>query len=268
MKNILDQIVERKKQIVADRKRLKSIAELEQSILFSRETYSLKENLLKPEQTGIIAEFKRKSPSKGIINSTATVEEVTAAYTLYGASAISVLTDEDFFGGTDIDFQKARNNYIPLLRKDFIVDEYQIIEAKSLGADIILLIAACLTPKEVNNFTKVAHQLGLEVLLELHDEEELDHILPEHELIGINNRNLKDFKVDIERSLRMANQLPKEVVKIAESGISQVENVLLFRQNGFRGFLMGENFMKHADPGHAFLNFVTALKEQSNIHND
>lgn len=260
MKNILDQIVERKKEIVAKRKATTSIATLEQSYYFKKEGFSLKEELLNPTKTGIIAEYKRRSPSKGIINATATVEEVTAAYTQFGASGLSVLTDENFFGGNDADLKLARKNNIPLLRKDFIVDEYQIIESKSLGADVILLIAACLTPLEVHNFTKLAHHLGLEVLLELHDEEELDHIHPDHQLIGINNRNLKDFKVDIDRSLRMAEKLPSNVVKIAESGISEVEKIVLFHQNGFRGFLMGENFMKHPQPGKAFEEFVATLE--------
>ncbi|WP_126971611.1 indole-3-glycerol phosphate synthase TrpC [Gynurincola endophyticus] len=268
MTTILDQIVARKKQVVAARKAIQSITELEKNPNLQRQGFSLKSTLLNPLKTGIIAEYKRKSPSKGIINKVASVESVTAAYSNFGASGLSVLTDEDYFGGSDLDLQKARVNPVPLLRKDFIVDEYQIIEAKTLGADVILLIAACLSPTEVNNFTKLAHQLGLEVLLELHAEEELSHICPEHQLIGINNRNLKDFKVDIDRSLRMAEQLPPQVVKIAESGISEVENIVRFHQHGFKGFLMGENFMKHADPGKAFEEFVAALKIKLPIHND
>lgn len=268
MTTILDQIIARKKEVVAARKAIRSIAELEKSPNLQRQVFSLKTALLDTSKTGIIAEFKRKSPSKGIINNIASVESVTTAYSSFGASGLSVLTDEDYFGGSDLDLQKARINPVPLLRKDFIVDEYQVIEAKTLGADVILLIAACLSPSEVNNFTKLAHQLGLEVLLELHAEEELNHVCPEHQLIGINNRNLKDFKVDIGRSLRMAEQLPPQAVKIAESGISEVENIVLFHQHGFKGFLMGENFMKYPDPGKAFEEFVAALKKQLPIHND
>ncbi len=259
--NILETIVAQKRKMVAERKEKTSIQLLEQALLFSRTCYSLKQSLLDQEKTGIIAEFKRRSPSKGIIHATASVEDVTAAYTAGGASGLSVLTDEDFFGGSDHDLALARKNEIPLLRKDFVVDEYQIVEAKSLGADVILLIAACLTSEEVNNFTKIAHDLGLEVLLELHAEEELDYINPSHTLVGINNRNLKDFKVDVDRSLRMAESLPAEIVKIAESGISEIDTVVRFYQNGFRGFLMGENFMKEADPGKAFQQFANALKK-------
>ncbi len=155
-------------------------------------------------------------------------------------------------------------NQVPILRKDFIVDEYQILEARAMGADVILLIAACLTPEEVKRLATFATQLGLEVLLELHDEEELLHICDETVLVGINNRNLKTFKVDIERSLTMAQRIPGNRIKIAESGISAVDNILLFRNNGFRGFLIGENFMKAANPAKAFEDFVQELKAAGN----
>jgi indole-3-glycerol phosphate synthase len=170
-----------------------------------------------------------------------------------------VLTDEIFFGGSTEDLIKARVNNIPLLRKDFIVDEYQIAEAKAMGADVILLIAACLTPAEVKRLAQFANSLQLEVLLELHDEEELAHICDETVLVGINNRNLKTFAVDIERSLAMAKRIPAGKVKIAESGISSPENIRLFKAHGFRGFLIGENFMKEANPAGAFEQFVKAL---------
>ena len=261
--NILETIVEYKKTEVARRKSEISIAELERRELFSRPALSLKHFLLDSSRTGIIAEFKRKSPSKGIINDKADVVEVTTGYAGSGASCLSVLTDEKFFGGTDEDLIKARINEIPILRKDFIIDEYQIAEAKSIGADVILLIAASLTPAEVKRLAAVAKDLGLEVLLELHGEEELEHICDETTIIGINNRDLKTFTVDIERSLRMAEQIPLSKLKVAESGISSVDNILLFKRHGFHGFLIGENFMKAPDPTIAFAEFVKQLKAKA-----
>jgi len=263
--NILDTIVAYKKKEVEQRKALCAISKLEQSGFFTKPVFSLKASLLDQSLTGIIAEFKRKSPSKGIINANADVSEITKAYKENGASGISVLTDSNFFGGSFEDFEKARANSIPLLEKDFIVDEYQIIEAKSKGADLILLIAACLTPAETKRFASLARKLGLEVLLELHSPNELDHICEEVELIGINNRNLKTFEVDIEQSLRMAEKIPSNKLKIAESGISKVENIQLFKKNGFSGFLIGENFMKEKDPAEAFKKFVSELKESISI---
>jgi indole-3-glycerol phosphate synthase len=260
--NILDTIIEYKKGEVKSKKEKVKIADLERSNFFGRKTFSIKDFLLDENKTGIIAEFKRKSPSKGIINDKADVVSVTKGYADNGASCLSVLTDEHFFGGSDNDLIKARINHIPILRKEFIVDEYQIIEAKSIGADLILLIAACLTPKEVKQLASFAKQLGLGVLLELHDEEELAHICDETDLVGINNRNLKTFVVDIERSLRMAEQIPAGKIKVAESGISSVENITVFKENGFNGFLIGENFMKEADPTIAFARFVNQLKQK------
>lgn len=257
--NILDKIIEHKKIEVAQRKAAISVADLEQRSLYNRPVLSLKQFLLDDTKTGIIAEFKRQSPSKGIINGNADVVDVTSAYARHGASGLSVLTDEHFFGGSTADLLQARINQVPILRKDFIVDEYQIVEARAMGADVILLIAACLTPAEVKRLAAFANSLQLEVLLELHDEEELGHICEETVLVGINNRNLKTFVVDIERSLAMAQKIPAGKVKIAESGISSAENIRLFRENGFRGFLVGENFMKEKDPGVAFEQFVKAL---------
>jgi|SRR5579871_4810907 len=258
--NILDTIIESKKLEVSNKKSKVGISDLEKSDFFSRETLSLKEFLLDDSKTGIIAEFKRRSPSKGSINANADVVEITSAYTNNGASALSVLTDENFFGGSSDDLIQARINRIPILRKDFIVDEYQITEAKSIGADVILLIAACLSPQQVKTLAKFAKSLNLEILLELHTEEELEHICDETEIVGINNRNLKTFEVDIGRSLRMAEKIPTEKIKVAESGISSVENITLFKQHGFRGFLIGENFMKEKDPAIAFASFVNKLK--------
>jgi indole-3-glycerol phosphate synthase len=261
--NILEQIIEYKKSEVEKRKSKVSIPELEKRNLFSRKILSFKDFLLDSSLTGIIAEFKRRSPSKGIINPDVDVVEVTKGYSENGASCLSVLTDEHFFGGSDEDLIKARVNQIPILRKDFIIDEYQLIEAKSIGADVILLIAACLSPAEVKRLAVFAKNLGLEVLLELHAEEELDHVCDETTVIGINNRNLKTFDVDIDRSLRMAEKIPLSKLKIAESGISSVENILLFKRHGFHGFLIGENFMKAADPTIAFAEFVKQLKAKA-----
>ncbi len=257
--NILDKIIAHKRVEVAQRKLSQPVMELRKSGAFDRTTLSLKDFLLDDSKTGIIAEFKRQSPSKGVINGDADVLAVTAAYTAHGASCLSVLTDETFFGGSTADLQKARVNQIPILRKDFIIDQYQLLEAKAMGADVILLIAACLTVQEVKQLAGFAKNLGLEVLLELHAEEELEHICDETDLVGINNRNLKTFEVDIGRSLKMAQQIPAGKVKIAESGIAAVSTINLFKENGFRGFLMGENFMKEADPGEAFAKFVQEL---------
>lgn len=259
--NILDTIIAEKRLEVKARKALCTVTQLEQSDGFRRDTFSLAEFLLDDSRTGIIAEFKRRSPSKGVINATADVLEVTRAYAENGASALSVLTDEKFFGGSAADLTAARVNDIPILRKDFIIDEYQLVETRSMGADVILLIAACLSPGEVRSLAQTAYSLGLEVLLELHDEAELEHVCEFTPIVGINNRNLKTFTVDIERSLVMASKLPGDTIKVAESGIDNVENVHLFRDNGFRGFLIGEHFMKTANPAQAFREFVADLKK-------
>jgi indole-3-glycerol phosphate synthase len=258
--NILDTIVAHKKTEVAERKKQVSVAELEKKDLFARPTLSLHSFLLDENKTGIIAEYKRKSPSKGIINDNATVEEVTAAYAKYGASGISVLTDTEFFGGSLNDLVAATINDVPLLRKDFMIDEYQLIEAKAYGAEVILLIAACLTPAEVRTMAITAKDLGLEVLLEIHNDEELDHICDEVGLVGVNNRNLKTFEVSIDTSLHLINKIPKDKLAVAESGISDVDTIVTLRQAGFKGFLIGENFMKQASPSVAFADFVNQLK--------
>ena len=261
--NILEEIIEYKKEEVKSNKSKVKATELEKRELFSRAVLPLKDFLLDKSKTGIIAEFKRRSPSKGVINPDVDVLEVTKGYTEHGASCLSVLTDEHFFGGSDEDLIKARINEIPILRKDFIIDEYQLIEAKSIGADVILLIAACLTVAEVKRLANFAKNLGLEVLLELHAEEELEHICDDTDVIGINNRNLKTFDVDIERSLRMAERIPLPKFKVAESGISSVNDILLFKQHGFQGFLIGENFMKVTNPTIAFAEFVKQLKAKA-----
>ena len=254
--NILEQIIEYKKIEVAERKQVVSETLLMQTEYFNRTCFSLIENLLNNNTTGIIAEFKRKSPSKGFINEFANVVEVTKGYAKGGAVCLSVLTDNNFFGGSTEDLVAARVNQIPILRKDFIIDEYQIVEAKAMGADVILLIAACLSVEEVKQLSAFAVSLGMEVLLELHDETELHHICSDTILIGINNRNLKDFKVDINASLNMAKKIPDTKIKIAESGISDPHMIKLFKEAGFKGFLIGETFMKQSNPALAFDTFA------------
>ncbi|GHT26700.1 indole-3-glycerol phosphate synthase [Bacteroidia bacterium] len=216
---------------------------------------------LQQSATGIIAEFKRRSPSKGEIHPNANVAEIVSGYEAAGAAAISVLTDEQFFGGSSTDFQTARSTIskIPLLRKDFIVDEYQIFQSCAMGADVILLIAACLTKEEVARFATVAHELGMEALLEIHNADELLYILPTVDVVGINNRDLKTFTTDIRHTIELANQLPAGYVKISESGLSDPKTVIQLRQAGFQGFLMGETFMKTDHPPQALRRFIANL---------
>lgn len=258
---ILDKIVARKKQEVADAISNVSEHELTQYPLFSRTCYSLRESILHPEKTGIIAEYKRASPSKGLINGISKVEDVVQGYQNAGASAISVLTDHDFFQGSLEDLTKARKVLsIPLLRKEFIVDKYQITEAKAYGADIILLIAACLTPEEVEDFSNYAKSLGLNVLLEVHNEAELvNNIFPNIDAIGVNNRNLKDFSVSLEHSYDLVNKIPDHYIKVSESGISDPETIKDLRNRGFNSFLIGENFMKTDNPEQAIQDFIAKI---------
>ncbi|WP_442589495.1 indole-3-glycerol phosphate synthase TrpC [Pedobacter sp. AW31-3R] len=259
--NILDRIVIRKKEEVALAKAKVTVQELEKGLHFNRSPYSFRDFLMAKDRTGIIAEFKRRSPSKGLINGHSTVEEVTSGYAAAGASALSVLTDNDFFGGDLDDLLAARDvNKIPVLRKDFMIDEYQIIEAKAMGADIILLIAAILTPEEIARFAGLAKSLGLNTLLEVHHLEELQRsIHPLVDAIGVNNRNLADFSVDIQTSFQLAEEIPAEFLKISESAISDVETIKQLKKAGFNGFLIGENFMKTSNPGAAMQAFADGL---------
>ncbi len=254
--NILETIIQRKREEVSASKSTVSVQQLKDSDLFGRKSLSLKESII--TGSGIIAEFKRKSPSKGMINDIISPLEIVSAYEKSGASGISILTDRDFFGGSSEDIIRVRKNTgIPILRKDFMIDEYQVYEARSIGADVILLIAACLSPSQVNDFTGLAHELGMEVLLEIHTEEELGHLNPDIDLAGINNRNLKDFKVDLQHSVNLKNQLPKPVLSVAESGIYSVEDFNYLKEQGFDGFLMGEYFMKNENPGAKFAEFIS-----------
>lgn len=259
--NILDQIIARKKEEVAVQKELVGESILKQMPFFKAPILSMASYLTIPGKTGIIAEFKRKSPSKGIINDTASVEAVTASYAAHGASGLSVLTDHHFFGGTLQDLTAATVHETPVLRKDFMVNPYQIIEAKAYGAEVILLIAACLTPNEVKHLASVAKDTGLEVLLEIHTKSELDHVCDHIDMVGINNRNLKTFEVDLAHSIALAKMLPAHLPKIAESGISNVSTIIELKKEGFDGFLIGENFMKTSDPAAAFAVFVADLKK-------
>ncbi|MDN3693981.1 indole-3-glycerol phosphate synthase TrpC [Chryseobacterium tructae] len=251
---ILDKIIERKKEEILVSKANTSVDQLKNTVSFRRKSSSLKESI--KNKSGIIAEFKRQSPSKGIINDRALPLDITSAYEQFGASGISILTDKDFFGGSFDDILNVRDHIkTPILRKDFMIDEYQFYEAKSMGADVILLIAACLSPNQVQEFTALAHELDLEVLLEIHTEEELKHFNSDIDLVGINNRNLKDFKVDLQHSVQLKDQLPKDTLSVAESGIYSFEDFKYLKEKGFDGFLMGEYFMKNADPAKAFEEF-------------
>lgn len=259
---ILDEIIAFKKKEVESCKELFSEKELKSTPLFHRKIYSLKENILNRHKTGIIAEFKRKSPSKGIINDHAFVDDITQGYAAAGASGLSVLTDFNFFGGSIDDLLITRQiNQIPVLRKEFIIDEYQVLEAKAYGADAILLIAACLEKDQISRLYETAKNLGMEVLLEIYDESELEKVDDHADLIGINNRNLKTFEVNLDRSKKLAGMLPEQMLKIAESGINKPETIVELKKSGFDGFLIGENFMKSRNPQLAFNDFVAQLNK-------
>ena len=259
--NILDKIVDKKKLEIISAKADVKISILERSDYFARECYSLRDFILSDDLTGIIAEFKRVSPSKGIINDRVSVAEVTSGYVSAGASALSVLTDESFFGGKKEDLLEARKlNQIPILRKDFMLEEYQVLEAKAWGADIILLIASILTPSQIQNLAKFAKSLNLNVLLEVHNLEELERSLcNELDAVGVNNRNLGTFQVTVEHSYNLLSKIPDQFLKISESGLSDPKTVADLKKAGFNGFLIGENFMKEADPGRAMKEFVRQI---------
>lgn len=259
--NILDEIIAHKRKEVAERKKVVGLQRLELSPYFAAPAISLTEHLRRRDKTGIIAEFKRRSPSKGVINAGAPVERTTRGYADAGASALSVLTDEKFFGGSNEDLLRARAaNTCPILRKDFTIDQYQISEAKSIGADAILLIAAVLTPAESKHLAAFAHELGLEVLLEVHNEKELlENLEAGADLIGVNNRDLKTFSVSTAVSKRLASLIPDSVLKVSESGISDPEAIADLRAYGYEGFLIGENFMKHKAPEMAAAEFMGQL---------
>lgn len=262
MADILEEIVAYKKNEVEQFKKelhkiyLEGRVEILQNALIP----SMKNALMKSD-TGIIAEFKRKSPSKGWINEAATADKVPISYQENGAAAISILTDYHYFGGSNafIRTANATKVRIPILYKNFIVDEYQIYQAKICGASAILLIAACLTKEQCRQFIAKAHELELEVLLEMHNEEETEYAELEPDMYGINNRNLGTFETDVNNSFQLIERLPAEGVKVSESGISDPDTIRQLRACGYKGFLIGETFMKEADPGLALKNFIAQI---------
>lgn len=258
----LDKIIAHKAKETEERKSLYPVKLLEKSVYFSTMPVSMKAYLTRKDKSGVIAEFKRKSPSKGWINQFARPGEITLGYMQSGASALSVLTDAEFFAGSFKDLSAARDeNFCPILQKDFIQEEYQIIEAKSIGADCILLIAAILTKDQVNSLAGFAHSLGLEVIIEVHSKDELDKIPGDVSIVGINNRNLKTFEVDLENSEKLLGILPKGVVTVAESGIATAEDGAKLKTMGFDGLLIGEQFMKTIDPVAACRKFIRRLEK-------
>ena len=259
--SILNKIVNDKKIEVAFRKELIPIKQLENSVLFNKVTKSLASNL-KNSTTGIIAEHKRRSPSKAVINQSSSVWEVAKGYEDAGACGMSVLTDGKYFGGSLDDLLTARASCnMPLLRKEFIIDEYQLLEAKAYGADVCLLIAACLTRAEIKKLSEFAKSLELDVLLEVHNEEELQKsLMPSLDMLGVNNRNLKTFEVSLETSKVLSTQIPSDFVKVSESGISSIEAIKELKTYGYEGFLIGENFMKTDNPAQSAIDFIQNLK--------
>lgn len=262
MENILLQIIDNKKREIAQAKEHIPYKQIEKVALSVANRASMAHSIQKSD-FGIIAEFKRRSPSKGWIFETAQVEEVVPSYSKGGAAAISVLTDSHFFGGslTDLDQASSITN-TPLLRKDFIVDEYQILQAKLHGASAILLIASALSQADSFRLAQFAKEIGLDVLLEIHTEHELAYVHPNIDMVGINNRNLKTFKTDIEISFQLAPLIPNTYIKVAESGLSEIQMIHELKKAGFQGFLMGENFMKTLHPGETLHQFISALHEQ------
>ncbi|MBD1262919.1 indole-3-glycerol phosphate synthase TrpC [Maribacter polysiphoniae] len=258
--NILDKIVKDKRIEVNLRKGLIPLSQLEASVLFDRDSVSLA-HALRNSRTGIIAEHKRRSPSKSVINQDLNVQDVAKGYEQAGVCGMSVLTDGKYFGGSLDDLLLARAAVkMPLLRKEFIIDTYQIIEAKAYGADVILLIAAILSKAEIKRFSELAKSLGLDVLLEVHNEEELHKsIMPSLDMLGVNNRNLKTFEVSLETSKELSEIIPDDFVKVSESGISSIEAIKELRPYGYQGFLIGENFMKTGNPGTGATEFINAL---------
>ncbi len=263
--NILEKIVKDKRKEVALKKSVVPSTQFEQSVMFERKGASLA-SALRNSSLGIIAEHKRRSPSKSMINQNTNVGQVAKGYQKAGVCGMSVLTDIKYFGGSLEDLLLARASVdLPLLRKEFIIDEYQIVEAKAYGADAILLIAAILTKNEIKTFSELAKSLNMDVLLEVHNEWELQKsIMPSLDMLGVNNRNLKTFEVCLETSKLLSTMIPKDFVKVSESGISSVEAIKELRPFGYQGFLIGENFMKTDDPGKSAMTFINTLfKEDS-----
>ncbi len=258
---ILDKIIASKRLEVEEAKKVVSLAELRKHILYSASPLSLKKNLLAAESNGVIAEFKRRSPSKGMIHKNADVSKIVNGYKKAGVAGVSVLTDQNFFGAQKTDFSIATSVAVPLLRKEFIIDEYQVEETKAMGACVMLLIAACLSKKEIQFLSALANNIGLEVLLELHGEEEIEKICDTVDFVGVNNRNLHTFEVDLKQTMHMGAMLSKDYLLIAESGITDPKSIAQFRDAGFKGFLIGEKFMKENEPAQACQNFIKRSQE-------
>ena len=257
---ILDKIVKYKREEVDAQKKKVSLEDLKNYDNYSRKTYSLKEFLLDKNKSGVISEFKRQSPSKGLINGVSKVGYVVGKYQKAGASAVSVLTDNKSFGGSSNDLIEARKILqIPLLRKDFIIDSYQIYESKALGADVILLIASILSKQEIDEFSALAKSLGLSVLFEVHNKMELEKLSDNIDVVGVNNRNLATFEVSIQNSISLVDEIPDRCVKVSESGISEVEKIRELKKYGYKGFLIGENFMKTDNPGESAIEFISSI---------
>lgn len=265
--NILDEIIAYKRKEVNERKELYPVKLLEKSVYFSSPTVSLRKYLAREDKCGIIAEFKRRSPSKGNIKLYADVEEISIGYMRAGASALSVLTDNHFFGGSNNDLKTARKfNFCPILRKEFIIDEYQLYEARSIGADVVLLIAEVLTKEEVKFLSRLAHALDLEVLLEVHSKKQLDKLSDAVDIVGVNNRNLNTFQVDVQASYDLLQHIPSGMFKISESGINSPETVFELKKAGFNGFLIGEHFMASARPARKCARFIDELKKMEQLN--
>lgn len=260
--NILDKIIADKHKEVALKSSLIPVAQFEKSVLFERSCSSLA-SALSNSDSGIIAEHKRRSPSKQTINQNTNVGQVAQGYQKAGVCGMSVLTDIKYFGGSLEDLLLARASVdMPLLRKEFIIEEYQILEAKAYGADVILLIAAVLTRQQIKTLSELAKSLGLDVLLEVHNQEELEKsLMPSLDMLGVNNRNLKTFEVSLETSKQLSGQIPPEFVKVSESGISSLAAIKELKRYGFQGFLIGENFMKTENPGKSAVEFIKKLSK-------
>lgn len=258
--DILETIIADKKRELLQAKRKTSTDKLEREPMFRRPTISLRDGLAGSSRGGIIAEFKRKSPSRGIINENADPVIISKGYVQSGATGLSVLTDTGYFGGSREDLVRVREaNQHPILRKDFMIDEYQVLEARAWGADVILLIAAVLEKDMVRRLSEVAHSLGLEVLLEIHEESDLEVLTENIDMVGVNNRDLKRMQTDVNTSLRLSEKIPADLIKISESGISDPGTILTLKEYGYMGFLIGEYFMQHSDPANACRELIEGL---------
>ena len=262
--NILSKIVSKRKEETNLQKKIRGLDEIKSSESFHRQTYSLSKKI-KESEISIIAEHKRKSPSKKEINFQTSSHKIIKGYEKNGASGISVLTEKNFFSGSENDLILARKlTDLPILRKDFIVDEYQVFESKYLGADAILLIATCLTDKEIIKLSELAKELDLDVLVEIHSKDELNKVcIDSVDIIGVNNRNLKDFSVNVENSIEIGKEIPESFVKISESGLYKFEELKRLIDFGYDGFLIGELFMREVDPGYKLGNLINQIKGES-----